>query len=138
MSLPSITSDVESHDENLAYVKVRKVIHYSGENYLKGIPTCNEIVAENNAERLTDILEDALAEHWEIPFIAVDIEGASEKIGGKSHYVLHLYGFLFNTQKIVVTLLGIRVFFNIVVLEKKSADIFEEKIVEILSGEKVN
>ena len=67
-----------------------KVIRYSGENYLKGIPTRNEIVAENN-EGLTEILNNILAERWEVPFMAVDFEGSSEKIGAKYH---HVYGFM--------------------------------------------
>src|SRR2546423_3130677 len=110
-----------------------KVIRYSGENYLKGIPTRNEIVAENN-EGLTEILNNILAERWEVPFMAVDFEGSSEKIGAKHHYVLRLYGSLINGQKAVVILLGIQVFFDVLVPDKESTDSFERKINDILSG----
>src|SRR6202021_884032 len=46
-----------------------QVIRYSGEKYLSGIPTRDNIVAEND-EGLTAILEDALFNCQEIPFMA--------------------------------------------------------------------
>ena len=111
----------------------RKVIRYFGEDYLIGIPTRNKIVAEND-EELTEILNNALAERREVPFMTVDFEGSSEKIGAKHHYVLRLYGSLINGQKAVVTLLGIQVFFDVLVPDKKTTDSFERKINDILSG----
>lgn len=108
-----------------------EVIRYDGENYLDGIPTRNDIVMEND-EGLTAILDDALSNHQEVPFMAVDFEGSSEKIGGKNHYVLRLYGSLINGQKAVVTLIGLRVFFDILVPDKESIDDFKIKIDEIL------
>ncbi|GES94266.1 DNA polymerase family B-domain-containing protein [Rhizophagus clarus] len=108
-----------------------QVIRYSGKNYLPGIPTRDDIVAENDGG-LTAILKDALSSCQEIPFMAVDFGGSSEKIGKKNRYVLRLYGSLINGQKAVVTLTGIQVFFDIRVPEKESADDFKVKIDEIL------
>ena len=53
-----------------------QVIRYSGENYLTGIPTRDDIVAEND-EGLTANLEDALSNGEDIPFMAIDNEGSS-------------------------------------------------------------
>ncbi|RIB01081.1 hypothetical protein C2G38_2231949 [Gigaspora rosea] len=110
-----------------------QVIRYSSEKYLSGIPTRDNIVAENN-EGLTAILEDALSSCQEIPFMAIDHEGSSEKINGKYHYVLRLFGTLINGQKAVVTLLGIQVFFDVLVSDGESPDECEIKIRDILSG----
>ena len=46
-----------------------QVIRYSGEKYLSGIPTRDNIVAEND-EGLTAILEDTLFNCQEIPLMA--------------------------------------------------------------------
>ncbi|GES76982.1 DNA polymerase family B-domain-containing protein [Rhizophagus clarus] len=108
-----------------------QVIHYSGANYLNGIPTRDDIVAENDGG-LTAILNNALSNYQEIPFMAVDFGGSSEKIGEKNRYILCLYGSLINGQKAVVTLIGIWVFFDIRVPEKESVDDFKIKIDEIL------
>src|ERR1043165_3358594 len=74
-------------------MKGNQVIRYSGEKYLSGIPTRDNIVAEND-ERLTAILEDVLFNYQEIPFIAIDCEGSSKKIKKKYCYVFRLYGSL--------------------------------------------
>src|SRR3954453_1059286 len=98
-----------------------QAIRYSGEKYLTGILTRDDIVAKND-EGLTAVLEDALFNCQEIPFMTVDIEGSSQKINEKYYYVLRLYGSLINDQKTVVTLFGIRVFFDIRVLDEKFSD----------------
>jgi hypothetical protein len=98
---------------------------------LTGIPTRDDIVAENNN------LDDALSSRQEIPFMAIDIEGSSEKIKGKFCYVLRLYGSLINGQKAVVILFSIRVFFDIRVPDGKSPDECEIKVRDILSGNKM-
>src|SRR5947208_1923530 len=108
------------------------LFHYFGGDYL-GIPTRNDIVAEND-EGLSAILNNALAKREEIPFMAVDFEGSSEKIGEKNHYVLRLYGSLINGQKAVVTLTGIQIFFDILVPDKEFIDDFKIKIDVILSS----
>ncbi|CAI2185525.1 16509_t:CDS:2, partial [Funneliformis geosporum] len=102
--------------------------------YLTGIPTRNNIVAENN-EGLTAILDNALSSHQEIPFIVIDNEGSSEKINGKYRYVLRLYGSLINNQKVMVTLSGIPIFFDILVPDGKCLDECETKVRDILFSE---
>src|SRR3954468_22991340 len=73
-------------------VKSAQVIRYRGERYLNGIGSRNDIDAENS-EGLTTNLEEALSNGQDIPFMAVDNEGSSQKINGNYHYVLRLYGF---------------------------------------------
>ncbi|PKK61378.1 DNA/RNA polymerase [Rhizophagus irregularis] len=117
-----------------------QVIRYSSKKYLTGIPTRDDIVAKNDdpeGSGLTAVLEDALSNCQEIPFMAVDIEGSSQKINGKYCYVLRLYSSLINGQKAVVTLFGIRVFFDIRVPDGESPDECEIKVRDILSGNKV-
>ncbi|RGB21943.1 DNA polymerase family B-domain-containing protein [Rhizophagus diaphanus] len=97
-----------------------QVIHYSSKKFLTGIPTLDDIVAENDDLKLTAILENALSNCQEIPFMAIDSEGSIKKIEGKYYYVLRLYGSLINDQKAVVTLLGIQVFFDVCIPDGKS------------------
>ncbi|PKY59825.1 ribonuclease H-like protein [Rhizophagus irregularis] len=110
-----------------------QVIHYSGEKYLTGIPTRDDIVAENDdpeGSGLTAILDDARSSCQEIPFMAIDNEGSLKKINGKYCYVLRLYGSLINGQKAVVTLLGIQVFFDVLVSDGESPYDCETKVRE--------
>src|SRR5690348_6348437 len=72
-----------------------QVIRYSGENYLTGIPTRDDLVAENN-EGLMAILEDVLSKHQDILFMAIDMEESTEFTNGQAWYVLRLYGPLIN------------------------------------------
>ena len=110
-----------------------QVIHYSGEKYLSSIPTLDDIVAKND-EGLTAILDDALSSCQKISFMAIDSEGSSEKIKGMYRYVLRLYGRLINGQMALVTLIGIQVFFDILIPDGETPDECEEKVSEILSG----
>ncbi|GET51198.1 DNA polymerase family B-domain-containing protein [Rhizophagus irregularis DAOM 181602=DAOM 197198] len=67
--------------------------------------------------------------------MATDNEGSSQKINGKYCYVLRLYGSLINGQKAIVILLGIQVFFDVLVPDGETPDECEMKIRDILSGE---
>ncbi|CAG8507364.1 11302_t:CDS:2, partial [Racocetra persica] len=72
------------------------------------LPIRDNIVAEND-EGLSAILNNALTRQEDIPFIAVDFEGSSEKI-------------------------GIQIFFDILVPDKEIIDEFKIKIDAILSS----
>ncbi|RHZ74787.1 hypothetical protein Glove_219g179 [Diversispora epigaea] len=113
---------------------VGQTIRYSGEDYLLGIPTRDDLVGENDGEGLTAIFEDRLSKQQGIPFMAIDNEGSTEKINGNYSYVLRLYGSLINGQKAVVILMGIRVFFDILVPDSDFPDECESKIRDIISG----
>ncbi len=63
---------------------------------MSGILTLNDIVARND-EGLMAILEDALFKQQDIPFMAIENEGSTERINGIYCYVLHLYGHLINS-----------------------------------------
>jgi len=65
--------------------------------------------------------------------MALDNEGSSQMINGKYCYVWRLYGSLINGQKAMVTLLGIRVFFDIIVPDRDSQNKCEIKVRDILS-----
>ena len=66
--------------------------------------------------------------------MAIDGEGSSEKIKGMYYYVLRLYSHLINGQMALVTLIGIQVFFDILIPDGGIPDECEEKVSEILSG----
>ncbi|CAI2173939.1 5195_t:CDS:1, partial [Funneliformis geosporum] len=91
-----------------------------------------------NDEGSTSILKDEIAKHRDIPFMPVDIGESKEYIYGTSHYVLRLYGSLINGQKAVVTITGIKVFFDIRVPENASIPKFWSKIKGILTSGKDN
>ena len=114
-----------------------QVIRYGSENYLSGLPTCNELVARND-EGSTSILKDEIANHRDIPFMPVDIEEAKEYINQIPHYILRLYGYLVNGQKAVIAITGIKVFFNIRVPNNASIPKFWSKIKGILTTGKDN
>ncbi|CAG8747952.1 16535_t:CDS:2 [Dentiscutata erythropus] len=104
-----------------------QLIRYSGKKYLPNFPTLDEIVRENGDERLSAILENEIANHCDIPFMAIKNEGSTEKINGTYRYVLHLYGRLINGQKALVTLIDIQVFFDIHVPDGETPDECKEK-----------
>ncbi|RGB29700.1 hypothetical protein C1646_766277 [Rhizophagus diaphanus] len=98
-----------------------KMIRYFGENCLTGIPTRDKLVAENdlNGKGLTSILKDAISSRREISFMPVNIEETKEYINQIPQYVLRLYGPLVNSQKVVVTLTGIKFYFRVSTPNKK-------------------
>ncbi|CAG8668701.1 13518_t:CDS:1, partial [Dentiscutata heterogama] len=53
--------------------KTGQLLRYFGGDYLTGLPTRDNIVAEND-KGLSAILNNALAKREEIPFMAVDFE----------------------------------------------------------------
>ncbi|CAI2198642.1 4552_t:CDS:2, partial [Funneliformis geosporum] len=73
-----------------------------------------------------------------IPFMPVDIEEVKEYINKIPHYILRLYGYLINGQKAVVTITGIKVFFDIRIPENASIPKFWSKIKGILATGKDN
>ncbi|GES89467.1 DNA polymerase family B-domain-containing protein [Rhizophagus clarus] len=86
-----------------------------------------------NDESSTSILKDEIANHRDIPFMSIDIEEAKEYINKTPHYILRLYGYLVNGQKAVVTITGIKVFFDIHVPNNTSIPKFWSKIKGILA-----
>ncbi|CAI2182168.1 9619_t:CDS:1, partial [Funneliformis geosporum] len=97
-----------------------------------GIPSHDELAMKND-EGSTSILKDKIANHRDIPFMLVDIEEAKEYINKIPHYILRLYGHLVNGQKAVVTITGIKVFFDIRVPNNASIPKFWSKIKGILT-----
>src|SRR3954464_912012 len=75
--------------------KDKIVIRYSSEKCLSDLPTLDDIIAEND-EGLTTILKDALSKQQDIPFMAIDSEGSTERINRTYRYVLRLYSHLIN------------------------------------------
>src|SRR4051794_40423771 len=112
-----------------------QVIRYGDENYLAGISTLDKLAMRND-ESSTSILKDEIANHRDISFMSVDIEEAKEYINKTPHYILRLYGYLVNDQKAVVTITGIKVFFDIRVPENASISKFWSKIKHLLATEK--
>ncbi|RHZ43910.1 hypothetical protein Glove_804g8 [Diversispora epigaea] len=66
----------------------------------------------------------------------IDIEEYNEYINNIPNYVLRIYGYLVDGQKAVVTISGIKVFFDIRVPDNKNIDVFEIEIKNILANGK--
>src|SRR6266542_1305200 len=81
-------------------------------------------------------IKQALIIGKDIPFMPADIEEYNEYIDNKSHYILRLYGSLVNGEKAVVTISGIKVFFDIRIPNNENIKLFESKIRDILTKEK--
>ncbi|CAI2197605.1 10000_t:CDS:2, partial [Funneliformis geosporum] len=92
--------------------------------------------AGNNKE-LTSNLNDALSSCEKIPFMAIENKGSTERINRTYRYVLRLYSRLINSQKALVTLTGIQVFFNIHVPDGESPDECEVRVRDIIFSAKV-
>nr|CAG8581542.1 4718_t:CDS:2 [Entrophospora candida] len=116
--------------------KAGQVFRYNGEDYLPCLPIHNEIVAENDDSKLTENIKRVLTNKKDIPFMPVDIEEYNEYINNTPHYVLRIYGCLVNGEKAVVTISGIKVFFDIRVPENKDIDSLKTEIKNILSNGK--
>ncbi|RGB41248.1 hypothetical protein C1646_752310 [Rhizophagus diaphanus] len=91
-----------------------------------------EGVVVRNDEGSTPTLNNKIANHQNILFMPVDIEEAKEYINQIPHYILRLYGYLINGQKAVVTITGIKVFFDICIPDNASIPKFWSKIKDIL------
>ncbi|RIB01390.1 ribonuclease H-like domain-containing protein [Gigaspora rosea] len=116
---------------------VSQVFRYNGKDYLPSHLSRNDIDAKND-EGVSVNLEDALYNHQNIPFMPIDIEETNEYINRNPYYVLRLYGPLINGQKAVVTITGIKVFFDICVPDNEDINSFETKVKNILTNEKDN
>src|SRR5213080_144599 len=112
--------------------KVGQVLCYSSGNYLIGIGNRDKYAVKND-EGSTSTLNDEIANHRDIPFMPADVEEAKEYINNIPHYILRLYGYLINGQKAVVTITGIKVFFDIRVPDNMSIPKFWSKIKDILT-----
>jgi hypothetical protein len=62
-----------------------------------------------------------------------DVKEAKEYINQISHYIFCLYGYLINGQKAILTITGIKIFFDIRVLNNASIPKFWYKVKSILS-----
>ncbi len=86
-----------------------------------------------NDEGSTSTLNDEIANYRDIPFMLADVEEAKEYINNIPYYILHLYGYLINGQKTVITITGIKVFFDICVSDNMSISKFWFKIKDIFT-----
>ncbi|RHZ87219.1 hypothetical protein Glove_38g90 [Diversispora epigaea] len=129
---PNAHSQLQISKNGKSEQLLQYIFHYFGGGYLKGILSRDELIAKYD-DGLTAILEQALAKGEDIPFMTVDVKESTEKVKGLSCYVLRLYGPLINGQKAVVTIKGIRVFFDILVPNGEVPNTFEAKIRNILS-----
>src|SRR5436305_9714017 len=112
--------------------KVGQVLRYSSGNYLIGIGNHDKYAVKND-EGSTSTLNDEIANHQDIPFMPADVEEAKEYINQIPHYILRLYGYLINGQKAVVTITGIKVFFDIRIPDNASIPKFWSKVKSILA-----
>ncbi|RIB28854.1 hypothetical protein C2G38_2156809 [Gigaspora rosea] len=106
--------------------------YYNGEDYLPTHLSHNIIITENDNYGSTVTIKWALITREDISFMPVDIEEYNEYINNIPHYVLRLYSYLVNGQKAVVTISGIKVFFDIRVPDNENTKLFESKIKDIL------
>ncbi|PKY33086.1 DNA/RNA polymerase [Rhizophagus irregularis] len=127
----------EAEKEKTSSKRSGRVIRYGGESYLAGI-SARDKLAMRNDESSTLTLKVEIANRRDIPFVSYDIEEAKEYINKIPHYVLRIYGHLINGQKAVVTITGIKVFFDIRVPENLSIPKFWSKIKGILTTGKDN
>ena len=110
---------------------IGQVIRYGGGDYLIGIGNRDKYAVKND-EGSTSTLNDEIANHRDIPFMSANVEEAKEYINQIPHYILRLYGYLIKDQKAVVTIIGIKVFFDIRIFDNVSISKFWSKIKDIL------
>src|SRR5688572_3348534 len=98
---------------------IGQMIRYGGGNYLISIENCNKYAIKND-KKSTSTLNDEIANYRDIPFMLADMKKAKEYINQIPHYILYLYEYFINGQKVVVIITGIKVFFDIHVLDNAS------------------
>nr|CAG8573485.1 6797_t:CDS:2 [Entrophospora candida] len=116
--------------------KVSEVYRYNGRDYLPVHPSRNMIITEIDDYGSMATIKQALVNGEDVPFMPIDIEEYNEYINNIPHYVLRIYGYLVDGQKAVVTISGIKVFFDIRVPDNKNIDVFEIEIKNILANGK--
>ncbi|GES95250.1 DNA polymerase family B-domain-containing protein [Rhizophagus clarus] len=125
----------EAEKEKTSSKRSGRITRYGGESYLADISSRDELAMRND-EGSTSTLKVEIANRRDIPFVSYDIEEAKEYVNKIPHYVLRIYGHLVNGQKAVVTITGIKVFFDIRVPENASIPKFWSKIKHLLATEK--
>jgi len=122
------------HPQSLIEETVRS-FSYTGEDKLPVSISRNDIATENDGG-VTNILNNDISNHHEIPFMPVDVEETDDYNFNIAHYVLRLYGPLINGQKAVVTITGIKVFFDIRVPHNKDKKYLRLKLANCLEVER--
>ena len=91
------------------------VVRYSGTDWIEGVPTRDEIVAESDAGGMSATIQKHLATGKSIFFMAIDVEDSHEFVGGLLVYSLGVYGVLMNGAKAFVKISEIAVYFDVAV-----------------------
>ncbi|RHZ77980.1 hypothetical protein Glove_168g155 [Diversispora epigaea] len=101
---------------------------------------CNEYVSEDfKSEKKTMGPSTTRGPELNLKYsdtLPTDIKESNEYINRTPHYILRLYGPLINGQKAVVTITGIKVFFDICILDNIDIYLFEAEIKNIFANEK--
>lgn len=86
------------------------VVHYSGADWIDGVPTREDIVAEADTNNIS---ETPRSNGKSVFFMPTDVEETNEYVNGCPVYVLKLYGPLMDGSKAEVTVAGIECFFDV-------------------------
>jgi DNA polymerase elongation subunit (family B) len=89
------------------------VVRYRGEDWIEGVPTRDDIVAEQDANGLSAGIRRHMDEGKTVFFMPTDIEETNEYANGYPAYTLKLFGPLMDGSKAEVVVTGIDVFFDV-------------------------
>lgn len=89
------------------------LVRYHGADWIDGVPTRDDIVAEQDTGGINEALRRHMDTGKPIFFMPNDLEETNEYTDGYPVYVLKLYGPLMNGAKAEVTVTGIDVFFDV-------------------------
>jgi DNA polymerase elongation subunit (family B) len=94
-----------------------KVVHYDGADWIEGVPTRDDLVAESDTAGTSAALRRHLDAGKPIFFMPVDVEDTHEYADGLLVYTLSIYGVLMDGSKAFVKTVGVPVFADVVVPE---------------------
>jgi len=94
------------------------LLRYDGGEYIEGVPTRGDIVAEQDSGGTAAAVRKHLDARRTAFFMPTDVEETNEYNGGYPVYVLRLFGTMMDGSKADVTVTGVDVFFDVRVPER--------------------
>jgi hypothetical protein len=91
------------------------LVRYDGTDWIEGVPTRDEIVAESDAGGVTATIRKHMDAAKPVFFMPSDVEESNEYSNGYPVYSLRLFGTTMDGSKADVTVTGINVFFDVAV-----------------------
>jgi len=109
------------------------VVHYGGDDWIEGVPTRDDIVAEHDRGGVSATIGKHLAGGRPIFFMPCDVEETNEYANGLPVYMLRIFGVMMDGSKADVVITGVQVFFDVPCDPDKPSAHFDARLRHVLS-----